>query len=444
MSRVFPRQIKGTLPTAAYGDGVYIVDTDGKRYIDASGGAAVSCMGHSDEDIRRAIKQQVDTLAFAHTGFFTSQPAEELAEVLVDGAPAGIERVYFLSGGSEAIETSLKMARQYFLETGQPERRHFIARQQSYHGNTLGALAIGGHEARRRPYQPLLVDATHISPCYAYRGQQADESEEEYGLRVADELETAIVSQGPETVAAFVAETVGGATSGVIPPVPGYFKRIREICDRYGVLLILDEIMCGMGRTGTMHACEQDGIAPDLMTIAKGLGAGYQPIGAVLVSGQVYDAFAQGSGAFQHGHTYMGHPTACAAALAVQKAIHERNLLENVGRQGDLLETALVERFGNHPHIGDIRGRGLFRGLELVAERASRQPFDPAQRLFAKIKKEAMANGLVCYPGNGTADGVSGDHVLLAPPFIVTADQIGEIVDKLGTAIDAALESLPG
>lgn len=444
MSRVFPRQIKGTLPTAAYGDGVYIVDTDGKRYIDASGGAAVSCMGHSDEDIRRAIKQQVDTLAFAHTGFFTSQPAEELAEVLVDGAPAGIERVYFLSGGSEAIETSLKMARQYFLETGQPERRRFIARQLSYHGNTLGALAIGGHEARRRPYQPLLVDATHISPCYAYRGQQADESEEEYGLRVADELETAIVSQGPETVAAFVAETVGGATSGVIPPVPGYFKRIREICDRYGVLLILDEIMCGMGRTGTMHACEQDGIAPDLMTIAKGLGAGYQPIGAVLVSGQVYDAFAQGSGAFQHGHTYMGHPTACAAALAVQKAIHERNLLENVGRQGDLLETALVERFGNHPHIGDIRGRGLFRGLELVAERASRQPFDPAQRLFAKIKKEAMANGLVCYPGNGTADGVSGDHVLLAPPFIVTADQIGEIVDKLGTAIDAALESLPG
>ncbi len=444
MSHVFPRLIHAKLPTAVGGDGMYIIDSNGKRYIDACGGAAVSCLGHSDPDIRQAIKEQVDKLAYAHTGFFTSEPAEELGDLLIKGAPAGIEWVYLLSGGSEAVEAALKMARQYYLEIGEPDRCRFIARRQSYHGNTLGALAVGGNALRREPFQPLLVETSHISPCYAYRGMEDGESEEEYGLRMADELETEILRLGPSTVAAFIAETVGGATAGVLPPVRGYFKRIREICDRYGVLLILDEVMCGMGRTGTLHACEQDGVAPDLMTVAKGLGAGLQPIGATMVTGKVYDAMQSGSGFFQHGHTYMGHPTACAAALAVQRAIQSRDLLENVRHQGEAFADALHRSLGQHPHVGDIRGRGLFRGVELVADRDTKEPFDPALNLHAHVKRQGMARGLMCYPGNGTADGVRGDHVLLAPPFIVEDAHIDEIVDKFAQTVDAALGAIRG
>jgi adenosylmethionine-8-amino-7-oxononanoate aminotransferase len=442
MTGVFQRQIHAELPLAAGGKGVYIIDSEGKRYLDASGAAAVSCLGHGDADVIRAIKDQADRLAFAHTGFFTTEVAEELAAVLVEGAPEGIASVYFVSGGSEAIEAALKMARQYFLEIGQPERCHFIARRQSYHGNTLGALSVGGNEMRRRPYDPMLLKTTHISPCYAYRGVQPGETEEDYGHRVADELEAAIVELGPDTVAAFIAETVVGATAGVVVPVPGYFRRIREICNRHGVLLILDEVMSGMGRTGTMHACEQEGIAPDLLCVAKGLGAGYQPIGATLVSGRIFETFRDGSGFFQHGHTYMGHPIACAAALAVQRAIASRHLLANVNLQGDVLSNALHERFGNHAHIGDIRGRGLFQGVELVADRTTKEPFDPALQLHARIKAAAMEGGLICYPGGGTADGVRGDHVLLAPPFIVDEGDVAEIVSRLGAAIDAALRGL--
>ena len=442
MTGVFQRHIHAELPSAAGGEGVYIVDSEGKRYLDASGAAAVSCLGHGDPDVIRAIKEQADKLAFAHTAFFTTEVAEELAGVLVDGAPEGIASVYFVSGGSEAIEAALKMARQYFLEIGQPERRRFIARRQSYHGNTLGALSVGGNEMRRRPFDPMLLETTHVSPCYAYRGMRPGETEADYGRRVADQLEAAIVELGPGTVAAFIAETVVGATAGVVPPVPGYFRRVREICDRHGVLLILDEVMSGMGRTGTMHACEQEGIAPDLLCVAKGLGAGYQPIGATLVSGRIFEAFRDGSGFFQHGHTYMGHPMACAAALAVQRAIGGRDLLANVKHQGRVLSDALEARFANHPHVGDIRGRGLFRGIELVAERATKEPFDPGLKLHARIKAAAMERGLICYPGGGTADGVRGDHVLLAPPFIVEEGEVAEIVTRLGEAIDAALQGL--
>ena len=439
MTNIFGRTPTIEMPVAASGDGVYIIDTNGKRYIDASGGAAVSCLGHSDADVRQAMKDQIDALAFAHTGFFSSQPAEELAEMMIGDAPPGIEWVYFMSGGSEAMEAALKMARQYALEIGETSRTHFIARRQSYHGNTLGALGVGGNEARREPFKPLLADVTHIAPCFAYRNQSPDESEEDYGRRVADELEAAILAAGPETIVAFVAETVVGATAGVVPAVAGYLKRVREICDRYGVLLILDEVMCGMGRTGTLHACEQEGVAPDLMIVAKGLAAGYQPIGAVLVGGRVYDAIVGGSGFFQHGHTYMGHATACAAALAVQKVIRSRDLLANVGAMGDVLADALVARFGNHPHVGDMRGRGLFRGIELVADRGTKEPFDPDRRLFARIKRHAMDRGLICYPGGGTVDGRRGDHVLLAPPFILENGHVEEIVDKLGNAINGAI-----
>ena len=441
-SRVFHRQLVRDMPRAIGGEGVYIIDSDGKRYLDASGGAAVSCLGHGDTDVVDAIKTQLDTMAFAHTGFFTSAPSEELAAFLVERAPEGFGNVYFVSGGSEAIEASLKMARQYFLEIGEPSRSKFIGRRQSYHGNTLGALSVGGNTWRKEPFKDLLTEASHISPCYAYRGCRDGEAEEEYGIRVAKELDTEICHLGAKNVAAFIAETVGGATAGAIPPVLGYFKKIREICDKHGVLLILDEVMCGMGRTGTLFACEQDGISPDIICIAKGLGAGYQPIGATLVKSKIFEAFQSGSGFFNHGHTYMGHPAACAGALAVQKKIQNDNMLPQVDRTGKELEAKLIERFGNHPHIGDIRGRGLFLGIELVNDRLTKSAFDPDLKLNAKVKSIAMDEGLICYPGGGTVDGLKGDHILIAPPFIIKPEELDELVKKLGVAIDLALEEI--
>jgi adenosylmethionine-8-amino-7-oxononanoate aminotransferase len=402
----------------------------------------VSCLGHSHPKVIEAIKTQAEKLSFAHTGFFTSEPAEALADNLVSRSPAGLDAVYFVSGGSEAVEAALKLARQYHLERGEPERRHFVARWQSYHGNTLGALSVGGNRWRREPFAPMLIESHHIDPCFAYRFRRDDETEEEYGLRAADALEAKIQELGPETVAAFIAEPVVGATAGAVAAAPGYFRRIREICDRHGVLFIADEVMCGMGRTGTLFACEQEGVSPDLACIAKGLGGGYQPVGAVMVSGAIYDAVRQGSGVFQHGHTYLGHPIACAAALAVQQAIEEEGLLQRVCEMGDALNDALLERFGNHRHVGDIRGRGLFRAIELVEERGTKKTFDPDLKLHARIKKEAMDRGLICYPGGGTIDGKYGDHVLLAPPFIVEAQHIDQITERLGSAVDAALASV--
>ncbi len=439
MTHILHRQIAGTMPVAAGGQGIEIVDATGKRYIDASGGAAVSCLGHGHPAVTAALHAQLDKLAYAHSGFFTTEVAERLADRLVEDAPGNLSHVYLVSGGSEAVEAALKMARQYFTERGESQRRHVIARRQSYHGNTLGALAAGGNAWRRAPFAPLLIETHHVEPCFAYRFQEPGETEEEYGRRSADALERKILELGDDTVLAFVAETVVGATAGAVPPAKGYFKRVREVCDRYGVLLILDEVMCGMGRTGTLHACEQEGIAPDLMTIAKGLGGGYEPIGAVLLSRAIYDSFAKGSGFFQHGHTYMAHPLACAAGLAVQETIRRDNLLANVRDMGALLRRRLGERFGNHAHVGDIRGRGLFHAIELVEDRLTKAPFDPARKLHARVKKAAMACGLMVYPMGGTIDGQRGDHVLLAPPFIVTPPQIDEIVDRLAGALDEAL-----
>jgi adenosylmethionine-8-amino-7-oxononanoate aminotransferase len=438
-SHILHRKISESLPVAVQGQGVYIIDGEGKRYLDASGGAAVSSLGHSHPRVIGAIKNQIDNIAFAHTGSFTSQPAETLADFLVERAPSGIDRVYFVSGGSEAVESALKIARQYFLELGQPQRGKFIARQQSYHGNTLGALAVGGNQWRRQPFEPMLIDAQHISPCYAYREQTAAETDSEYAIRAADELEVKILELGADRVIGFVAEPVVGATAGALVPAPGYFKRIREICDRYGILLILDEVMCGMGRTGSLFACEQEGVSPDIIAIAKGLGAGYQPIGAMLCSNNVFGAIRDGSGFFQHGHTFMGHSTACAAALAVQQTIEEEGLLANVRVMGSKLDRALRERFNGHPNIGDIRGRGLFIGIEMVADRVTKEPLDPALKIHDVIKRQAMAQGLMCYPGGGTIDGKRGNHILLAPPFIIEEKHVNEIVEKLGTAVNAAL-----
>ena len=444
MSHVFHRHTGMKPPFAAGGDGPYVVDSNGKRYLDASGGAAVSCLGHHHPVVIEAIKSQLDAIPYAHTSFFTTEVAERLADVLIEQAPGELDRVYFVSGGSEAVEACLKIARQYFDEQGERRRRYFIGRLQSYHGNTLGALSVGGNMWRRRQFEPLLIDAHHISPCYAYRGRRDDESEEQYGQRVANELEEKLNELGPENVIAFICEPVVGATLGAVPAVTGYLERIRQICNENGILLILDEVMCGMGRTGWMYACEEDGIAPDLMAIAKGLGAGYQPIGAMMVSRKVYDVIANGSGFFQHGHTYMGHPAACAAGLAVQQVIRDENLLDNVRRQGENLDAALHERFGNHPHIGDIRGRGLFRGLELVTDRTTKSTFEPSLQLHNRIKKEAMARGLMCYPMGGTIDGVHGNHILLAPPYIVDDSHVEELVSKLGSAVDAGIESVRG
>jgi adenosylmethionine-8-amino-7-oxononanoate aminotransferase len=439
-SHVFHRDLKDAYPVAVSGEGAWLIDREGKRYLDASGGAAVSCLGHLHPRVVAAIREQAGKLEFAHTSFFTTEPAEALADWLIARAPEGFSRVYFVSGGSEANEMALKLARQVHVERGETKRAHAIAREQSYHGNTLGVLALGGNPARKALYQPILgLPVTHIAPCYAYRHQRDGESGEAYGHRAARALEEAIVKVGPENVSVFFAETVVGATAGAVPPAPGYFREIRRICDEHGVLLVLDEVMSGMGRTGTLFACEQDGVVPDMITTAKGLGAGHQPIGATLVREELVAAIEGADGVFRHGHTYIGHPIACAAALEAQKVIEEEGLLQRVRTAGEAFDAMLVDRFGQHPHVGDIRGRGLFRAIELVSDRETRAPFPRTRGLANRIKKHAMAGGLVCYPGNGTADGIDGDHVLLAPPFIVSDDELAMVVDRLEAAVTAAL-----
>jgi adenosylmethionine-8-amino-7-oxononanoate aminotransferase len=442
MSKIIHRSLAGTPPVAVGAERIEVIDAQGRRYIDASGGAAVSCLGHAHPDVLAAMHAQIDRIAYAHTSFFSTKASEELAEHLVAGAPAGLEQVYFVSGGSEAVEAALKMARQYFVEVGQPQRTVFVARRQSYHGNTLGALAVGGNEWRRKQFAPLLMDVGRVAPCYEYRGRASGESQDAYTARLLGELEAKFMEIGPDRVIGFVAEPVVGATLGAVPPTPGYFRGVRELCDRYGILFIADEVMCGMGRTGTLHAVAQEGVAPDLMTIAKGLGGGYQPIGAVLASGRIVDAMRSGSGIFQHGHTYIGHPVAAAAALAVQKVIDRDDLLAQVRARGATLARLLHEQFDAHPNVGDIRGRGLFMGVELVADRATKATFDPDGKLHARVKKRAMANGLLVYPMGGTIDGRHGDHVLLAPPFIVTDADLQQIVERLARSINEALAEI--
>lgn len=438
MDPIFHRNPAHDYPVAVAGDGAWIIDAQGRRYLDACGGAAVSCLGHSDHDVAAAMRAQLERIAYTHTSFFTSEPAEQLAGLLVAGAP-GMGRAYFVSSGSEAMEGALKLARQVWLDRGEPQRTRVVARRQSYHGNTLGALAVGGNMARRAQYEPLLFDVTHVSPCYSYRDRRDGEDDEAYGQRLLAELEQAFEQLGPRNVMAFVAETVVGATLGSVPPVPGYLRGVRERCDRHGILLVLDEVMCGMGRCGSLHAYEAEGVQPDILTLGKGLAAGYQPLAAFLCSAQIYEDVVRGSGAFQHGHTYTGHALACAAGLAVQRAIASRGLVARVAQSGALFERMLRERFGAHPAVGDIRGRGLFWSLELVADRGTKAAFDPSRRVHAALKAEALSRGLMCYPMGGTIDGTRGDHVLLAPPYIATGDELAQCVERLGAALDAVL-----
>ena len=435
---IFHRSTRSQLPTVVGGRGIELIAADGRRFIDASGGAAVSCLGHGHPVVTRAIARQAEAIAYAHTSFFTNEPAEALADRLAAAAPAGLSRVYFVDNGSAAVETALKMARQYEIERGAPGRSRVISRRQSYHGNSLGALAVSGNPGRRAPYEPFLFEASRIDPCFEYRYARIGQTAEEYGREAAGALEAEILRVGSETVMAFIAETVVGATTGAVPPAPGYLRRIREICDRHDVLLILDEVMCGAGRTGSFLACEQEGVVPDIVTLAKGLAGGYQPIGAVLCSDKIYEAFATGTGAFVNGHTYSAHAVACATALAVQDVIRDESLLDRVGTAGARLRERLVHRFGQHRYVGDVRGRGLLMAIELVADRGTKMPLDPALRMSTRVKAEAFERGLLVYPGSGTVDGRRGDHVLLAPPYIVTDAEVDVIVERLGEAVDAA------
>jgi adenosylmethionine-8-amino-7-oxononanoate aminotransferase len=440
MSHILHRNPRTTLARAVSAEGSTIVDHLGRRYLDASGGAAVSCLGHRHPDVVAAIRAQLDAIEYAHTSFFTTDAAEELAALLAEQSPPSLGHAYFVSGGSEAVETALKMARHYFVASGRPSKARFIARRQSYHGNTIAALGLGGNAARRALYEPLMAPSVHVSPCFAFRWRERGESDEAYATRLARELEETILALGAENVAGFVAETVVGATAGAVAPVPGYFRKIREVCDRHQVLLILDEVMCGMGRTGTYHAFEQEGVEPDLLTLAKGLGGGYQPIGAVLASERIAQAL-NAVGGFQHGFTYVGHPVAAAAALAVQKVIRRDGLVARSARAGERLAALLQDRFGDHPHVGDLRGRGLLQAIELVADRASGAAFDPSLQLHAAVKQVALARGLICYPSGGTIDGVRGDHVLLAPSFLASDAELAQIVDLLASSIDDAIAS---
>lgn len=444
MSQVLHRTIKGTIPVVKGADGNYLIDDTGKKYLDASGGAAVSCLGHTNKRVIDAIKNQLDKVSFAHTGVFSNEPAEMLATYLVENAPEGFGRgrAMFLGSGSEAMEAALKLARQYHLERGDPARTKIIARDRSYHGNTLGALATGGHKLRQEPFDPLLIDVAHIPPCYAYRFKNEGESDEEFGLRMADLLEQEILKQGTGSVAAFVAEPVSGASLGAEPAAKGYFKRVREICDQYGVLFIADEVMCGMGRTGYLFAMEAEEACPDIITIAKGLGAGYQPIASVLANEKVISVIETGSGTLWNGHTYMSHAVACAGALAVLKVIEEDQLLGSVRAQGAKLKKMLDHTFADHPNIGDIRGRGLFWGLEIVKNKDTKEPFPSELNLAGKIKSDILEHGMLSYPSQGCVDGKAGDHILLAPPYMVTDDELDIIVETTKKCLNNQLSKV--
>ncbi|MGB5352715.1 MAG: aspartate aminotransferase family protein [Woeseia sp.] len=440
MSSVFYREPLADHPSIARGEGVWLYDSEGRQYLDGSGGAAVSAVGHGNAHVIRAVQEQLARCAFAHTLFFTNEPQEQLAEILRQRFGENDARVYFVSGGSEANETAIKLARQYWVARDEPQRELFISREQSYHGNTLGALALSGNPARRELFGPLLKDWPKIAPCYPYRLQQDDETDEAYGLRAANELERAIKAHGAGRICAFVAETVVGATLGVVPPAPGYFRRIREICDQYGILLILDEVMAGCGRCGSHFAYEQDGVRPDIVTLAKGLTGGYQPLGAAIVRGKIHDTIVAAHGAFAHGHTWVGHATACAAGVAVAEVVRDQGLLQNAEKTGALLMRELRTALHQHPHMGDIRGRGLFIGIELVADRASKTPVPASLRLPTRLRQTAMANGLICYPGGGGADGENGAHILLAPPLIYEPGHVDELVARLvATLSDVAV-----
>ncbi|CAI7644943.1 unnamed protein product [Penicillium bialowiezense] len=446
-SAILHRDTRFIPKKAIGGKGSYIFLEDGTKFLDSTGGAAVSCLGHGNQQVSDMIKEQMDQLSYCHSAFFGTQVAEDLAQLLVDSTGGKLSKLFVVSSGSEAVEAALKLARQYFLElpTPQPERYRFIGRLPSYHGTTLGALSAGGHVQRRQPFKPLLSKNTsHVSPCYAYRFKLDGESDAEYVARLAAELDAEFQRVGPETVCAFIAEPVVGAALGCVPAVPGYFRAMKDVCEKYGALFVLDEIMSGMGRCGTLHAWEQEDVVPDIQTIGKGLGGGYAPVSGILIGDSIVQTMDKGTGVFRHGQTYQGHPISCAAAYAVQKTIQEQSLLENVKSMGAYLEAQLRKRFESHPHVGDIRGKGLFWGMEFVRDKASKEPFDPKDRLSFLIQEKGLEpkHSVSLYGCSGTVDGIRGDHLVLAPPYIVTKEEIDILVDTLAKVLEEIFASL--
>ena len=440
---VLYRSVQELPPTAVNAKGIYIYLDDGSKILDAVGGASVSCLGHSHPDVISAMTKSLnENLIYAYSLKYTSNEAEELADLLLKDRPGGLTKAHFVSSGSEAMEAALKVARQYFVEIGQTQRTIFIGREQSYHGNTIGALSIGGHWSRREPFEPILSKAmTHVAPCYPYRHQQKDESSAEYVDRLINELDSKFQELGPENVIAFVMEPIVGNATGCVAALPGYIAGVRKLCDKYGALLIFDEVMCGMGRTGDLHAWQHEGIPPDIQTMGKGLGGGYQPIAAVLINERVVEGLSKAA-SFNSGHTYQAHPLTCVAATAVQKIIIRDNLLENVKNMGALLERELRAAFADNPIVGDIRGRGLFWGLELVADRDTKAPISTKAGTADLVSIEGMKHGVALLSSGGTMDGVNGNHVIISPPYNVTEDEVKLIVSLTKKSIDAVADTL--
>ncbi len=438
---VFYRNSKKFYPTVDRGEGIYIFDTEGKKYIDGSGGAAVVGIGHGVKEIAEAMVRQAEKISFSHGSQFTSQPTLDLAAQLVRLAPAGLNKIYFLSGGSEAIETSVKMARQYQVERGKPGKYKVISRWTSYHGNTLGALALSGHTGRRRYYLPLIQHTPHIQPAYCYRCPFGFEPGK-CALECALDLDKTILYEGPDSVSAFIAEPIVGATAGVLVPPDGYFQKIREICDRHDVLFISDEVMTGMGRTGENFGIDNWKVKPDMIVAGKGLSSGYTPVAAVIVRDEIHRAIQEGSGAFVHGHTYSQNPLSCAIAVAVIEYLLKHDLISRSAKMGEYFLRTLQSLY-RHDFVGDIRGKGLFAGIELVKNKETKEPYDPQLRLNARIANLAFEKGLVTYPGGGGADGIKGDHLLFAPPFIITEEQIDQLVAILDQMFTEVAKDIP-
>ncbi|RYP83313.1 hypothetical protein DL770_005409 [Monosporascus sp. CRB-9-2] len=439
-SHVLHNSLVSIPPTVASASGSYMTLSTGQRVLDACTGAAVAIVGHGDPDVQAAVMEQMSKVCYTHTVAFTTPIAEALADNILEGNPYGLCRAFFVCSGSEAMDSALKLARQYYVEIGQPQRRHIVARQRSYHGNTVGALSVSSHVARRAPFKDALTldNVSYVSATYAYRGQLEGETDEAYAARLVKELHDEFQSVGPATVMAFISEPVGGATAGCLTAPRGYYQGVRQLCDKYGILLILDEVMCGSGRTGTYFAFEQEGqgVYPDLITLGKGLGGGYAPMGAVLAHEKVIRGFQRGSSWFVHSHTYQAHAMSCAAALAVQKVLHRDGLIARCATKGRWLEDALKSTFGKRKYVGDIRGKGLFWAIEFVWDRATKEPFEPALRFTWRMVDEALRRGLSIYPGTGTADGVRGDHVIIAPPYNMSNEEFEEMMKLLKETYD--------
>jgi adenosylmethionine-8-amino-7-oxononanoate aminotransferase len=442
MGRLLTRSLREPPRYARRAAGITIYDEHDRPYLDGSSGAGVSCLGHGNVEVLEAMHEQAARLSFASSVFYAAEIAEALAQDLIAHAPSGMAYASFGCSGSEQVENAMKLARQFHVDTGHPEKRIIVGRRKSYHGMSLATLNAGGHHQRRALYEPMFTDSYLTAPHFEYRYRQPHESADAYSLRAANALEDTILSAGPEHVAAFLCEPVVGATTGAVPGSPVYFRRVREICDQYNVLLIFDEIFCGMGRTGTLYACEQDDTVPDMLVLAKGLAGGFQPMSALLINQRIHDGIRDGRGYIANGHTYMNHPIGCAAALKVQQILRRDGLVERAASMGHYLRRRLEQQFGDHPNVGDIRGRGLMQALEFVADRDSKTPFDPGLNLWSRLLHNAMERGLMCYPNQGTADGERGDHVILAPPYIVSEQDCDTMVELLAAALEDTLLAL--